>query len=352
MARKTSRLIKNIQYYQPTPKPPKPKGKKFKKRLKIWIVGLIVLFLAFEAGSCELAHRSRAVSEIKSGTAGYCLDLHHDDSSNNTMVDSWHCNGSNAQAWALTSATIRHKDDCLMLHSSAGSGDVIVSSACNNSADQEWVSAIGGFENPSSALCLSLPSGKINKQLVASPCDTLTTASELWASATWKANDNTAATISCSNGPVGEQVACNAAEQWVAWRSGSVDHNTLLNTYSDGNGYEEWCADFVSYAYMQSGHPFTQGERDGWDEYLADNIENMGFTYHDASDYTPQAGDVAYFDYPGGHVEIVAIGGTKPLFIYGDSGTTDPTTGNGDMAENTITNDGSAGQVVYYLSPS
>ena len=125
-----------------------------------------------------------------------------------------------------------------------------------------------------------------------------------------------------------------------------------INDCGNANKDEEWCADFVSYVYKQAGYPFLYGERDGWDEYYAPNIQNQGFIYHSAASYIPHAGDVAFFDYNGGHVEIVAVGGSKPIFIYGDSGTIDKTTGNGDMAENTITNDGYAGQVIYYLSPT
>jgi hypothetical protein len=169
--------------------------------------------------------------------------------------------------------------------------------------------------------------------------------------ATYSSQSTSGAFLGC-RGSQGDKIACVAAQQWILWQSGTVSHNTLLNTYSDGNSYEEWCADFVSYVYKQAGYPFENGERDGWDEYYAPYIENQGFTYHSAYDYTPKAGDVAFFDYNGGHVEIVAVGGSKPIFIYGDSGTTDKTTGNGDMADNTITNDGTAGQLIYYLSPN
>ena len=168
--------------------------------------------------------------------------------------------------------------------------------------------------------------------------------------ATWSKHSTGGASLACS-GTEGQVVACEAAKQWITWQTGTPSHNALLNDYSDSNGYEEWCADFISYIYQEAGHPFTNGERNGWDEYLAGNIQYQGFTYHDAANYLPQTGDVAYFDYSGGHVEIVAVGGPKPIFIYGDSGTTDPSTGNGQMAENTITDDGTEGQVIYYLSP-
>ena len=78
----------------------------------------------------------------------------------------------------------------------------------------------------------------------------------------------------------------------------------------------------------------------------------MGFSYHNASSYTPRPGDVAYFDYSGGHVEIVVSGGPTPTFVYGDSANIDSSTGNGEMEANTIISDGSMGQVLYYLSPN
>jgi len=79
----------------------------------------------------------------------------------------------------------------------------------------------------------------------------------------------------------------------------------------------------------------------------------MGFTQHYANTgYIPKTGDVAYFNYNGGHVEIVVSGGSKPTFVYGNSATIDPTTGNGEMEANTETSDGSLGQLVYYLSPN
>jgi len=64
-------------------------------------------------------------------------------------------------------------------------------------------------------------------------------------------------------------VACYAAKEWAAWQAPGSNHNALLNVYADGNGYEEWCADFISYVYKEAGYPFSGGERDGWDEYLA-----------------------------------------------------------------------------------
>jgi hypothetical protein len=247
---------------------------------------------------------------------------------------------------------VHDKKSCLsVLDNGSTAGDKIVSSPCSGKSSQVWVASVDGYENPTSADCLEIPSSQTDTQLILGKCTHLTEPYEAWMPATYNKTSTTGAYLGC-RGTEGDKIACVAAQQWIIWQSGTVNHNSLLNTYSDGNSYEEWCADFVSYVYKQAGYPFQYGERNNWDEYYAPNIQNQGFIYHSAAGYTPQAGDVAFFDYPGGHVEIVAVGGPKPIFIYGDSGTIDKTTGNGDMAENTITNDGNKGQVIYYLSPS
>jgi hypothetical protein len=320
------------------------------------ILGGVSFVVYSKTSDYIITHRSSPIADIESGVQGYCLDDYRNKMTPNAAVVSWSCNGTVSQQWTVSHSAIRHiNNTCLTIQNNGThSGDSIVIHPCNGEAGQVWVSAIDGYENPTSALCLSLPSAQTGVQLVAASCQDLTEPDEAWMPSVWSIGSaNSAASRSCS-GTEGQLVACYAAKQWVTWQSGSPSHVTLLNNYSEGNGYEEWCADFVSYVYREAGYPFTQGERSGWDEYLASNIENMGvFTYHSAaSGYIPQAGDVAFFDYPGGHVEIVAVGGSKPIFIYGDSGTNDPTTNNGEMAENTITNDGNEGQVIYYLSPS
>ncbi len=296
-----------------------------------------------------------AIPELKSGIANVCLDDYHNLTAAGTAVDSATCNGRPSQNWQVIGDHIKHTGSCLTAPGNTiSNNDKLVADTCGNQPGQVWLSSsLGNYENQSSGLCLSIPNGHVNRQLVVAACNDLTGSNETWAVSTWSKSNTTAAKVNCGFHSEGQQVACVAAKQWIAWQSGKPSHASLLNSYSDGNGYEEWCADFVSYVYQQSGHPLSGGERDNWDEYLANYIRYDGnFTYHSANNYMPKAGDVAYFDYPGGHVEIVAVGGVKPIFVYGDSGQTDPITGNGNMAENTITNDGSVGQVIYYLSPS
>jgi hypothetical protein len=323
------------------------------------VVAMIALFFIaaaiLDVHKVEVSREGSAIPEIKSGISGYCLDDVHDIIAQDTEVDTAACDGRASQDWTVSSNGITHDKYCLSVQNNGTSqNDGLVTDRCNGTAGQVWVSALGGYENPNSGMCLDVPDNQTNAQLVAASCNDLTESNEVWTSAIWsKENDHVETDVSCNSGTEGQQVACYAAKQWVIWQADSPSHKSLLNEYSDGNAYEEWCADFVSYIYRQAGYPFIYGERDGWDEYLADDVQYENFTYHSAaSGYVPQPGDVAYFDYPGGHVEIVAVGGSKPVFIYGDSGTNDPSTGNGEMTENSITNDPSEGQVIYYLSPS
>jgi hypothetical protein len=332
-----------------------PLKKPKRSRLSRLVTYLVVIFVVILGIQIATSHSSSAIPEIKSGITGFCLDDHRSLNRQNNEVDSWGCNGTQAQDWVVSgNDIIRDQNFCLSVANNGSSaGDKIVSATCGKQSGQVWVSAIDGYENPGSALCLDDPGSRTGVQLELGSCSDLTLANEAWQPAVYGKNNKVGASLAC-NGNEGQLVACTAAKQWALWNSGTINHNTLLSDYSENNGYEEWCADFVSYAYKTAGYPFKYGERAGWDEYLSYDIQNMGvFTYHVAgSGYIPRAGDVAYFDYNGGHVEIVAIGGQKPIFIYGDSGRVDPQTQNGDMAENTITNDGFAGQVEYYLSPS
>ena len=309
------------------------------------VVGLVWFFTFMNL----LAHA--AVPEIKSSLSGLCLDDYKGLTADNAKVDAWGCNGTDAQAWTVTATAIKHNDSyCLDVQNNGTTfGDPVVLSACNSAAGQVWLRDQGGYKNPNSGLCLDVPNAQSGVTLSIAACSHLSQASQQWTPLT--ANDSHY-NNSCNSGSKGQRIACYAVKEWTNWQAGSTNHTTLLNQYSAGNGYEEWCADFISYAYLEAGYPFSQGERNGWDEYDANKIQDMGFSYHDAANYMPKPGDVAYFDYSGGHVEIVVSGGATPTFVYGDSGTIDPTTGNGEMEANTIISDGSMGQVLYYLSPN
>ncbi len=290
--------------------------------------------------------------EIRSAAGDYCLDDFHGAKQPASPVDAWNCNGTASQAWTLSGQQIKLASKyCLQ----AAKGQVVLN-LCTRSQYQNWQANGVGLMNSGNGQCLYLTHGQPYRPLTTKTCADLSSVNESWTPTVWQGKPMIdISSPPCNQSSIGQRVACNAERQWLAWETIPQLRPYLLSDYTDGNAYEEWCADFVSYVYKESGQPFTNGERgtNGWDEYNANNIRYMGFSYHAAdSGYVPQPGDVAYFDYAGGHVEIVESGGRHPTFIYGDSGTLDPITHNGDMAENQILVDGQIGQVVYYLSPN
>jgi hypothetical protein len=339
------------------PEPPKKKPR-FVRFIVFLIVLLLIILCAFGAYKLFDNKKTSPKPEFRSAILGYCLDDHHAKNKPGNEVDSWKCNGTSAENWIVSGSHIerivKKKNYCLSVaNSGKQQGDNIVEDSCTSATGQNWQHYLDGYQNPASGLCLDIPNAKTDTQLILDTCNDMTRLSESWTPAYYPGPFADLSDIPCDTGTKGDRVACYAERQWDAWQGTTAIHPALLNDYTDGNTNEEWCADFVSYVYQEAGYPFTNGERNGWDEYNANNIQYMGFTIHPiGSGYVPQPGDVAYFDYPGGHVEIVVKGGNNPTFIYGDAGTIDPATGNGDMSENSFTNDGSAGQVTYYLSPN
>lgn len=317
-----------------------------------FIVGVLILLGIITFVRLSGNHVSADSPKIVSGIKGYCLDIKKDNDTQGAIIDNWKCDNTSAQVWTYQEANITHEDKfCLSVEKNAvANNSKIDMETCNNQPGQIWLRQQSSFYNPNSNLCLSALSNNSSLQLVINPCNP-SSLSETW-QPTDTSNIDYGVNASCE-GVKSEIIACNAEKQWSIWHAAGSNHENLLNTYTDGAAYEEWCADFVSYIYKESGYPFTQGETNGWDENNANNIINMGFTEHLASSgYIPKTGDIAFFNYNGGHVEIVISGGKKPTFLYGNSGVIDPTTGNGEMASNTIINDGSIGQLVYYLSPN
>ena len=307
-------------------------------------IAFIVIFSFFMTIRSVASHAVAIDLSIHSGVNGYCLDDHNNNAAQDAIVDSWGCNISEAQNWHVNPTSITHANgQCVSVYKNGtAAGESIVLDTCSLQPGQVWLRDNAGFYNPNSGLCLSLPSEGTNHPLILDSCTKIAQPFELW---------HVSAPSSCNDLSEGSSIACNAVKQWTIWQSGTPDHTTLLNTYTDGAPYEEWCADFVSYVFHEAGYPFRHGETDGWDENLANNVQYQGFTYHQAGTYIPKTGDVAYFDYQGGHVEIVVSGGNKPTYVYGNSATIDPSTGNGEMRANTISSDGVEGSVQYYLSP-
>ncbi len=310
------------------------------------LMALFVMFKFIEN------HVSADSPKITSGISGYCLDDHNGKTTKNSVVDAWKCNDTMSQDWATNYDTIIHNGSYCLSVKDNGKANLtaIVINICDGEEGQVWLRDQSGFQNPNSGLCLTASVSQPANQLVIDSCNDISKPQQTWTPSSL--NDKASqAQINCT-GSKGEKIACNAVKEWTAWQSGSPSHEALLNNYTDGAAYEEWCADFVSYVYKESGYPFSQGNADGWDENIAGNIQYMGFKLHPAaSGYVPQPGDVAYFDYSGGHVEIVVSGGKNPTFVYGDSAIMDPSTDNGQMMANTITQESDVGQVIYYLSP-
>lgn len=305
---------------------------------------LTVSFLIFE--KILMTHSFKPSGIIKSGISGYCLDDYKNATITNNKVSAWKCNNSSAQEWVINNIYVQHGDNCLTVENNSKKAlSIVALSKCNQSTGQIWLSYNQGLYNPNSMKCLYAP--KINSSLEINSCINVNNSNFIWLPNQQASKQNNGC-----NSSFGAKVACSAEAEWAKWQSGKISHINLLNNYSDQASYEEWCADFVSYNYKIAGRPFTEAYN-GWDENNANNIKQYNFTLHNVgSGYVPKAGDVAFFDYPGGHVEIVIHGGNNPTFIYGNSGINDPQTGNGDMATNTITTDGNLGSVIYYLTPN
>lgn len=328
----------------------KPKHKSKKAIINI-VLGICLCLSIVYYISYHSSHKYGDSPNIKLGTSGYCLDDYQNKLSDSALVNAWPCNATRAEIWTVSGINLVHDNYCLgVANNATAENSKVVLSPCDGSSGQVWLRDKGGYQNPNSTLCLSTSLSNPSQSLFISQCSNLDRSIETW-SPVASANSNKILVTSCS-GDRSALVACYAEQQWTTWQSGTVNHNSLLNTYTDGTPYEEWCADFVSYIYKEAGYPFTQGSADGWDENNANDIQYMGFTVHNASSgYLPKPGDVAFFNYSAGHVEIVISGGKQPTFIYGDSATIDPTTGNGQMKANTILGN-VTGQIVYYLSPN
>ena len=316
-----------------------PKQRSFKK---LFVVILAITVVCISWLFLGTSHASPIGVPVKSGWSGYCLDDYRDKTVADNQVDIWPCNNTQAQDWALSLTQIRHgTSQCLTVNTAAK----IDLDDCSDSANQVWLKDSDGYINPNSGLCLGAPSASQGALLELQICSDLSSSSRAWSTSFDYVN------YKCGNDQA-SSVACYAVKEWMSWQANPADHGAMLNNYTGQAAYEEWCADFVSYVFKEAGYPFTNGNYAGWDENIASQIQNQGFTYHDANGYTPHVGDEAFFDYPGGHVEIVVSGGKSPTFVFGNSNFTDPTTGNGGMATNTRLSDSSLGVVQYYLSPN
>lgn len=316
---------------------------------RLLLFGLIAGVCIFAFLRVSVGAAPAATTIVKSGIHGYCLDDSNNGTAAGNQVDLSSCDESAAQNWVITGDHVQHAAACLSVKADGHTANTrVVTDPCADSPGQLWLQDGTGLYNPNSGMCLTAPG--TDQQLVVQQCNDRAKPNQTWAATAVNAKQNI--TPAPCRGTTRALIVCYAEKEWEVWQAGTISHGDLLNKYTDGAAYEAWCADFVSYIYKEAGRPFTQAY-DGWDENDANSIQNYGFILHQASSgYLPQPGDIAYFDYTGGHVEIVVGGGKTPTFIYGNSANIDSTTGNGQMEANTILDDGSAGQVVYYLSPN
>lgn len=98
---------------------------------------------------------------------------------------------------------------------------------------------------------------------------------------------------------VRETVVCLAQQELAKWdpKTGSLKPGTDYFDYSQGNP-ENWCADFVSWVYNQSGYPLKPAPN--WRLSVVSSIYEVGqqndnFFWHPTAGYTPRPGDIAIF---------------------------------------------------------
>jgi hypothetical protein len=319
----------------------------FFKRLLIIISVCLGLILIFGTYSSIADTNNIKVDLIANLSSNNCL------TSNNNSVSLAPCHPANNQNFVENRGFINANNLCLSVQKSNHKNQQFNFNlqGCSKDPSEVWLVSGYNLYNPLNQQCLNASHQKLSLAV----CSYNSDSSQNWHFESFDSGKTTTINgISCpKNLTLNQQISCQAMLQWNLWHQPKSNHLNLLNKYTDGFGLEEWCADFVSYIYKASGQPFTNGERNNWDEYNANYVANESiFTQYPAQNYTPRAGDVAFFDYPGGHVEIVIVGGQHPTFIYGDSANLDPQTGNGDMAANTITKVSNFGQVTYYLSPN
>ncbi|MEV6007914.1 ricin-type beta-trefoil lectin domain protein [Streptomyces sp. NPDC051976] len=116
-----------------------------------------------------------ALTPVRSGIAGKCLDVNGGNSAAGTAVQIWTCNNSGAQAWtAPGDGTLRALGKCLDVTGAAtANGAKAEIWDCNGGGNQQWQPYQGGYRNPASGRCLDDPafSATDGTQLVIWDCN-------------------------------------------------------------------------------------------------------------------------------------------------------------------------------------
>lgn len=119
-----------------------------------------------------------------------------------------------------------------------------------------------------------------------------------------------------------QNVICLARQELALWKPIYENNVSFSGTeylkYTE-NRHEEWCANFASWIYNQSGYPIGSGSK--WRINTVVGIQSIGqldqnFHYHDANNYTPRPGDLAiHLNNGESHVNIVVdvVGNTVTM---------------------------------------
>ncbi len=148
--------------------------------------GTTTLYLTFSGGAGALFDldaftfsKTAAGGQGPIRGSGKCVDISGAGTADGTKIQLYTCNGTAAQSWTVTGATLRALGKCLDVKGGAtADGTLVQLWTCNGSGAQNWAAnADGTLRNPQSAKCLT-PSGNgtaDGTQLVISTCTTAAT---------------------------------------------------------------------------------------------------------------------------------------------------------------------------------
>ncbi|GAA3437833.1 lectin [Kutzneria kofuensis] len=96
---------------------------------------------------------------ITSALAGKCVDDNHSGLGNNTAIQLYDCNGTNAQRWAAPGdGTLQVMGKCMdVVNSGTANGVKVQLYDCNGTGAQQWQVRGAGLVNPQSGRCLDDP---------------------------------------------------------------------------------------------------------------------------------------------------------------------------------------------------
>jgi len=148
--------------------------------------GTTTLYLTFSGGTGALFDMDAfTFSKTAAGGqgpirgSGKCVDISGANTADGTKIQLYTCNGTAAQSWTVTGATLRALGKCMDIQGGGSAdGTLVQLYTCNGSGAQNWAAnADGTLRNPQSAKCLT-PTGNgtaDGTQLVIAACTTAAT---------------------------------------------------------------------------------------------------------------------------------------------------------------------------------